>query len=210
MKITKFIHSCLLVETNEKTVLFDPGSMSVAALDLSTINKLDNVIITHEHFDHFNIEFVKQIVDKFPNVQITSTQSVVTQLAEEHIVGESTPSKGLSFFNSPHEGSPPLINPPDQIGVHLLDTLTHPGDSLSFSETKSILALPVTAPWGSSVDAVNLALKLRPAFVLPIHDWHWKDEARAGMYERFDKIFKENDIRFFALETGISVEIGPP
>jgi L-ascorbate metabolism protein UlaG (beta-lactamase superfamily) len=210
MKITKFVHSCLLVETDDRTALFDPGMMSTKSIDVSKITKLDDIIITHEHFDHFAIDIVKEIVQKFPDVRITSTQSVVDKLIKENITAENKPSDGVVFFDAPHEKTYPLIETPTEIGVHYLDVLTDPGDSHSFSETKAILALPVQAPWGTSVNAVNLAIKLKPRYVLPIHDWHWRDEARKAMYDTFSNIFKQHGIEFFSLENGVPIEIGSP
>ncbi|MDO8655088.1 MAG: MBL fold metallo-hydrolase, partial [bacterium] len=51
MKITKYVHSCLLVEEQGKTALIDPGNYTFQskALDLRYIEKLDFVLITHEH-----------------------------------------------------------------------------------------------------------------------------------------------------------------
>jgi L-ascorbate metabolism protein UlaG (beta-lactamase superfamily) len=210
MKITKFVHSCLLVETGDRTALFDPGMMSAESLDLSGITKLNDIIITHEHVDHFAIDVIKNIVQRFPAVRITSTQPVVEKLSIENIAAQSSPSEGIVFFDAPHESTEPLVKTPAEIGVHYLDVLTDPGDSHSFSETKSILALPIQAPWGSSIKALNLAIKLHPQYVLPIHDWHWSDEARTGMYKQFGKIFEDNGIKFFPLKNGISIEIGPP
>ncbi|HVS58804.1 MAG TPA: hypothetical protein VHD60_03650, partial [Candidatus Saccharimonadales bacterium] len=77
-----------------------------------------------------------------------------------------------------------------------------PGDSHSFKETEQILALPVQAPWGSTIHAIRLALELKPKYVIPIHDWHWSDEARQQMYERFEKVFGSNGITFCKMKSG--------
>ena len=208
MKVTKFVHSCLLVETDGRTALFDPGLYSESALDINRIERLDDILITHEHGDHFSLNLVKQVVQKFPQVRITGTQPVVDQLAEAGIKASSEPSEGVVFFESPHESIAPLIaTPPPEIGYHYLDSLSHPGDSHSFKETKAVLALPVQAPWGSSARAVSVALELKPKHVLPIHDWHWRDEAREQMYGRFEQIFNENGIKFYKLQTGQPVEV---
>ena len=108
----------------------------------------------------------------------------------------------MAFFDSPHESVEPLFRSPEQIGIHYLDKLSDPGDSHSFKETKAILALPVTAPWGSTIKALNLALELKPKHVLPIHDWHWRDEAREQTYDRFERILGEQGITFHKLQTG--------
>ncbi len=207
MKITKFVHSCLLVETPERIALFDPGVYSAVALDIDKLTRLDDIFITHEHGDHFDPELVSKLVQKFPQARITSTAAVVAQLAQAGIKAANNAPTGTTFFDSPHESMAPMQNPPQAIGVHYLNALSHPGDSHSFTESKTILALPVTAQWGSSARAVKLALELKPKYILPIHDWHWHEEARELMYEKFEKFFAGHSIQFFKLKTGQPIEI---
>ena len=85
--------------------------------------------------------------------------------------------------------------------------LTHPGDSLQFSESHYVLALPVQAPWGSFVASVEKAIALKPKIVIPIHDWHWKDTARRRMYETAKQYLAGKGIEFHGLETGEMLEI---
>ena len=208
MKITKFVHSCLLVETPERVALFDPGTLSEEALEIDKLARLDDIFVTHEHADHISLDLIKRLVKKFPAVRITSTSSVVKQLDEAGITASNQPPDGVEFFEAPHESVAPLFDhPPEEIGIHYLGVLSDPGDSHSFNETKEILALPITAPWGSSVKALNLALRLEPKHVLPIHDWHWRDEARRQTYDLFSRILGEKGITFHKLETGVPVEI---
>ena len=206
MKITKFVHSCVLVEMPDpvnRTVLFDPGAMSESALDVAKLEYLDDVVITHSHADHVSMDLLTQIHEKFPEVRITAPRDVVDMLAEAGIPASSEPAEGMSYFDAPHEKVEPLFPRPEEIGVHYLDLFSHPGDSLSFNETMPVLALPVTAPWGATVDAVNLALSLKPRYVVPIHDWHWRDEAQQMMYASFEELFKQHDITFLKMETGV-------
>jgi L-ascorbate metabolism protein UlaG (beta-lactamase superfamily) len=212
MKITKFIHSCLLVEMPEpvnRTALFDPGAMSESALDVDQLKFLDDIIITHGHGDHLHVPLIKQLVAKFPQVRITAPDEVVQQLSQEGIQAGSQPSEGIVFFDAPHEVIRPFfdVDPPQEIGVHYLDMLSDPGDSHSFHETKPILALPVQGPWGSVVNAVHLALELKPKHVLPIHDWHWSDAARNSAYDTMEKLFAAQGITFHKLQTGEPITI---
>jgi L-ascorbate metabolism protein UlaG (beta-lactamase superfamily) len=199
MKITKLAHSCLLVEMPEpvnRTVLFDPGEMSAELVRAADLKYLDDIVITHEHFDHCNLPLVQELVGKFPQVRILGPQAVTDQLAQVGVSAAVEPAEGLIVFESPHEPLAPLGPAPQAIGVHYLDTLTHPGDSHHFSETKAILALPVTAPWGTTMNAAKLATELRPQYVIPIHDWMWKDAWRERMYAWLAGYFEVQGITF--------------
>jgi L-ascorbate metabolism protein UlaG (beta-lactamase superfamily) len=207
MKVTKFVHACLLVETPERVALFDPGTMSAAALDVDKVSRLDDIFITHIHQDHFDTDLIQKLVTKFPDVLITSTPEVVAKLKDLGITASDQAPEGVTFFDSPHESVKPLFAAPQEIGIHYLDVLSDPGDSHSFHESKAILALPVAAPWGSTIKALNLALELKPKHVLPIHDWHWSDTAREQMYDMFEGQLKERGITFHKLQTGIPVDI---
>ncbi len=44
-------------------------------------------------------------------------------------------------------------------------------------------------------------------FIIPIHDWMWKDEIRQGMYVRLTEFFATHAISFKGLETGEMAEI---
>jgi L-ascorbate metabolism protein UlaG (beta-lactamase superfamily) len=188
-----------------RTALFDPGVMSEQSLDVSKLEYLDDIVITHIHPDHLSMDLVKKLVAKFPEVQITSTPEVVELLKTAGIKASTEAPEGMEFFDSPHEALPSMAPVPQQIGVHYLDKLSHPGDSHSFDKdfgTKAILAMPMTAPWGSMVKAVNIILELKPQHVIPIHDWHWRPEALQSMYPALENLFKEKGITFHNLVDG--------
>lgn len=210
MKITKFVHSCLLVEMPEpinRTALFDPGVMSKQVLDIDNLKYLDDIFITHIHPDHFDPETLQKLVKKFPDVRITATPDIVAELESVGIKASDQAPEGVQFFDAPHEDVQPMFPQPQQIGINYLELFTDPGDSHTFNQTKQILALPITAPWGSSIKALNLALTLKPEHVLPIHDWHWSDAARQQTYDRFEQILGQQGITFHKLETGKPVVI---
>jgi L-ascorbate metabolism protein UlaG (beta-lactamase superfamily) len=195
MQITKYLHSCLLIEEKNKTILLDPGVYSTPVLDINTITKIDAIGITHEHPDHLDIRFMKKLVEKFPDVQIFSNNSIKIILAKENIVVDTVGNTFIKLVEFPHEkiwmGS---ICENSMITV--FDILSHPGDSLSFTHTANILALPITAPWGSTTWAVAVAEKIKPKVIIPIHDFMWKDEIRIGMYSRLQEYFAEKGIDF--------------
>ena len=209
MKITKFVHSCLLVETPERTAIFDPGVMSESALDPDALQRLDDIFITHNHGDHLSEQLLRQLYARFPHVRITGPPEVVAQLQQAGIAASSDLPDGVRLFAAPHESVAPLFPQPEEFGYHYLEQLSHPGDCHSFKETMAILALPVTAPWGSFVRAINLALERKPQHVLPIHDWHWSDAARTASYDIAARVLGEQGIHFHRLQTGqpVSIEV---
>lgn len=203
MKISKYLHSCLLVEDQKKTFLFDPGvfTFQEKVLAVNSLSKLDYILITHEHPDHVYLPFVHDLVTKFPDVKIVTNQSIVNILHNENIKATDVGDNIVQLENAPHE----MLwdsKPPENTLITLSGRLAHPGDSLHFKTSVEILALPIVAPWGSTTDAVNLALKLKPKVVIPIHDWMYKDIVRQMMYQRFNDFFKSKGITFKGLETG--------
>jgi L-ascorbate metabolism protein UlaG (beta-lactamase superfamily) len=197
MTITKLVHACLLVEHEGKTALFDPGMFSRHAIEEANLTQLDLIIVTHRHPDHMDVETIQHLVNKFPEVKVMAPMDAEADLAAANIV--ITPPdqiEGVETFDSPHESTEPTAATPEEIGVHYMNQLSDPGDSHSFDETKSILALPIQAPWGSTINAIKLGLRLKPRYIVPIHDWHWNDEARARMYDMCEKLFADEGITF--------------
>ncbi len=210
MKLTKYGHSCVLVQTSDETgdraVLFDPGNWSdVPVEDLPT---LDGVCISHGHPDHCDSDTLKRIVALQPDVPIVAPEEVVVRLRDEGLAGATTDAiADAELFVSPHEGKPPFMDPPDEIGIHYRDMYSHPGDSHSFSETKPVLGLPVQAPWGSMMNAILLAIELKPRYVLPLHDWHWHDEAREWAYGLLERQLEPHGITVLKPVDGVPIEL---
>lgn len=208
MKISKHIHSCLFIKEKDKTILIDPGNFSIEnnAIRLEDINQLDYLLITHEHPDHMHIPFIKTLLNKFPAVEIISNQSVVDILGKENITATNEGNEFIEVIDAPHA---PIFGMPQFQNVlfNIFSTLTDPGDNLSFEKTCRVLALPVQAPWGSLTQAVDKAIELKPEIIIPIHDWHWRDEIRMGIYKRLEDYFAKNGIKFLKVETGEEIEV---
>ena len=197
MKISKYLHSCLLVKEQDKTILIDPGifTYNEKALDLNQLTKLDYILITHEHADHCHPLFIQELMSKFPDVKIISNPSVVELLKREEIEASSEGNEFIQLENLTLEKLWDK-NPPQNTVFKIFDKLTHPGDSLHFNTSSEILALPITAPWGSTTQAVEKALEIKPKIIIPIHDWMWKDEVRKAMYDRLKDFFGQKNIEF--------------
>jgi L-ascorbate metabolism protein UlaG (beta-lactamase superfamily) len=208
VKISKHLHSCLLVEERGKTILIDPGNFTYLgkALDINKLQNLDYILITHEHPDHCYLPFIKELVTKFPEVKIVTNPSIVTILKNESIEASSKEDAVVKLETVPHEKLWDK-EPPENTLITIYGKLATPGDSHHFTTNAEVLALPIQAPWGSTIDAVNLALKLKPKVIIPIHDWMWKDDFRKIMYQRLKEFFKEKGIDFKTPETGDVMEV---
>ncbi|MEK7517231.1 MAG: MBL fold metallo-hydrolase [Patescibacteria group bacterium] len=207
MRISKHVHSCLLIEEENKTILIDPGiyTHEEKALDVNSLKKLDYLLITHEHQDHMHIPFIKELVKKFPRIEIISNASVKKILKEEGITISASNNRFIKIYNASHEKLPFGLPTPENSLFTVFDRLVHPGDSLSFAKTSKILALPIQAPWTSLTAAIEKAKALKPKVVIPIHDWHWKDTVRKNFYERAKVYLGKFNIDFKGLETKDSI-----
>lgn len=208
MKITKYNHSCLLVEDtdNQLNTLIDPGNYSADVLDVEKLPKLNYLLITHTHHDHCYLPFIKQVLAKNPDVTIITTSEVVEQLAKENITATNTGDGYITVEPVPHEKVWAAIQA-QNIMVTVGGRLAHPGDSHTFSTNAEILALPVAAPWGSTTKAVEIAEQLHPKVIIPIHDFMLKDDNRQGIYGWIKAYLSPKGIDFRAVETGSPIEV---
>ena len=211
VKLTKFGHSCVLVEAEEggepRVALFDPGGWS--ELGLENIAHIDDVFISHIHGDHCDSAKIQQIVAKFPDVRITAPTEVVMLLRQQGVTqAADIVPEGTIAFASPHEEVQPFgTMVPEELGVHFLGVYTHPGDCHHFMQSMPVLALPVVAPWGSTRRALELALELKPTYILPVHDWFLTPEAREWTYEGMAKVLAGRGITLLRPQNGTTLEL---
>lgn len=178
--ITKLVHACLLVEVAGRRILLDPGIFTTRdeRFDLSMVEGVDRILITHEHADHVDVDLVRGVVERSDAPDVETTSSLSQILFNQ---GIEAISAGSPRFAAPHERIP--IGPgPENTGFHVEGVLSHPGDSHSFVETMPILAMPFAAPWGSLVAGVDRTRLVKPRYVIPIHDWFLSEGGKDFMY----------------------------
>ena len=196
--ITKLVHACLLVETDDKRILIDPGifTWNDERFDLSMVEGVDRILITHEHADHVSVDLVLATLERSNDAEVETTASL-SHILGEHNIDSAT--SGTHRFAAPHERIP--MGPgPENTGFHVEGVLSHPGDSHSFVETMPILAMPFAAPWGSLVTGVDRARLVGPRYVVPIHDWFWSLDGREFMYGLASAGFAKDDIELVQIE----------
>jgi L-ascorbate metabolism protein UlaG (beta-lactamase superfamily) len=177
--ITKLVHACLLVESNGSRILLDPGifTWQDERFDISMVEGVDRILITHEHADHVNANLVTAALERSNNAVVETTPALQEILGEQ---GIDAVTKGTPRFSAPHERIPTGPGP-ENIGFHVAGAVSHPGDSHSFIETMPILAMPFAAPWGSLVAGVDRTRLVNPTYVIPIHDFALSAGGRSFM-----------------------------
>lgn len=210
MKITKFVHSCVLVEDEDNAVLFDPGvfSWQSGLVDVAALPKLNSVVVTHKHPDHLGPEFVQALVASQPDVQWftpADSHADLRALGVRLVTDKSIDKVQITSGN--HAPVEPFGVQVQNLVVHWNSRLTHPGDTHEIQQTQALLLLPVQAPWGTTVEAMKLVLSLMPKYVLPIHDWMWNEQWRNLCYDRFSNVFSASGIQFIRPIDGVAFEL---
>lgn len=214
MKITKFAHSCLLIEIDGVKILTDLGSWNP---EVPAVSGLAVVLITHEHQDHFDVEKLKILLSKNEGVKIITHAAVGEKLKEIDIEyqsiepGERIEVSGISIEScgSDHAiiygTTPPCRN----TGYLIADKFYIPGDALHDTPSKQveILALPTGGPWMKVSEAIDYAKSLKPKVVIPIHDAMYTEEVRSSSIPRwFGAPIETDGIRFVNMGNSSSEE----
>ncbi|MEI7777141.1 MAG: MBL fold metallo-hydrolase [bacterium] len=208
MKIKKIGHCCLLIQTNNLTILTDPGMFSV---EQNSVTGIDVVLITHEHADHFHVESLQEILKNNPDAKVITNSGVGKKLDEKGIAysiiedREATSIKGvvIEAFDGRHEEIFEEIGRVQNTGYFVDNKLFYPGDSFRNPEKLvDVLALPVAGPWCKIPDAIRYALSVKPKKVFPVHDGMLQIERIGSAHKIPEKVLSENGIEFITMNGG--------
>ena len=190
--VTKLTHSCVLVEADGKTALFDPGGYSVkdGMIRPESMPKLDYVVYTHSHGDHFNANFLKDLL-WIQQPMVIGPKDIKEVLEKEGVQANwRQENKDVVMVAAPHEKLPwPDMVTPEHAAYHFMDMFTHAGDSHTLEESKAVLAIALVGPWANTGEMVSKTLELSPKFMIPIHDWHLSKEGRDYYDSRLAAVF---------------------
>lgn len=216
MKIQKFLHSCLLMEKDNKRLLIDPGSFCFieGQIKPSDLGAVDVILLTHNHADHFEVKALEEILSA-KAATILTIPEIGKTLDEHHIPyqliepGQSTELEGFSIqtVRAPHGSLPVPV--PENIGF-VVNGVFHPGDSYEpvMAPTCNVLALPIAGPWLNLNQAMALVDAVQPKQIIPIHDAILKDFMRKRIYEGpLKSALTPREIDFSPLELGDTLKI---
>jgi len=219
MKISKYLHSCLLFELDGYKLLIDPGNITFAEglVKPEQFADVNTIIITHTHPDHLDIEHLKNIVS-LSGATVIANKQVGEQLTANNIpfcllcngLSQVGPFK-LEAFTVVHE----LImdNPlPQMTGLLINDKVLHPVDSMEDALLKhkgvELLIMVTMAPFANEPRIAAFADQLQPKQILPVHDGYAKEFFIKQRYEAYTKHFDKQGIKFHHIyQPGDSINI---
>jgi L-ascorbate metabolism protein UlaG (beta-lactamase superfamily) len=207
MKISKYLHSCLVFELDGYKILFDPGDYSFieGLVTPQMFADVNVVVITHIHPDHFVIDILKSIIDA-SGAQVITNSQVGQQLDKAGIkytiLEDATVHFGpFKLHAFPVKHALIMDNPlPQMTGFLINDKVLHPVDSIEdkLLEFKNVelLIMVTMAPFASEVMIAAFADKLQPRQILPVHDGYAKQFFIEKRYAAYVKHFDRLGIKF--------------
>ena len=207
MRIAHFGHSCVLVELNGATVLFDPGTF---AHGFEGLTGLDAIAITHQHPDHIDPNRIGALLANNPQARLLSDPQTAQQRDEawEAVpagralsIGQLRITGGGGRHAVIHPELPVIDNTVFQLGTeHDPAQFVHPGDSLWVPPVDvGVLATPAVAPWMKISEAVDYLRAVGPRTAFPIHYGIVTPEARGIYFGRLSEM-RSADTDFTVIE----------
>jgi L-ascorbate metabolism protein UlaG (beta-lactamase superfamily) len=208
MRITKFGHACVRVETGDPTIVLDPGSFT----EPEAVDGATAVLITHEHADHYSAENLRRTDAPIHTIGAVAAQirEAAPDLAERVSVvtpgQQFDPGVPTTAVGEKHAVIHPEMPRFDNSG-YLLEVeglhIFHPGDSLLVPDDDvDLLLLPVSAPWLKMGECIDFARDVGAQRSLAIHDKVYSDVGLAMADAHLARMLGERAQTYLRLEPG--------
>ncbi|MFD0889337.1 MBL fold metallo-hydrolase [Streptosporangium algeriense] len=175
MKLTKFTHACVRLEKDGSALVIDPGAFG----EESALQGARAVLITHEHFDHVEVERLRRAAEAEPSLEIWTNEAVAATLtdvpATVHVVrhGDTFDTAGFAVrvvgeWHAPNHPDMPIVS---NVGFLVDEEVFYPGDALTPPGTEvPTLLVPTNGPWLKLSEMVDYLRRVRPARAYSTHD----------------------------------------
>ena len=213
MRLTKFGHSCLLVEEGGARVLLDPGSYSDG---FERLEGLTAVCLTHQHVDHLDRDRVRQLLDRNPGVRVVSDEGSAKPLGEAgadvEVVHDGDELElgglGVAVVGRDHAVIHPDVPVVPNVGYLVGGRLFHPGDAFTEpGRPVEVLAVPAGAPWLKLAEAVDYLRRVGPRVAVPVHEKVLSERGVATHYRQLEQLGGTGGARFEVLDDGHPLEL---
>jgi L-ascorbate metabolism protein UlaG (beta-lactamase superfamily) len=175
MELTKHGHACVVIGNGDQRIVVDPGAFT----DPVALEGASAVLITHEHFDHFDPQRLRAALDADPALEVWTNTSVAAQLEglgdRVHVVGDgdavTVAGLDVHVHGELHAEVHPDIPRIRNIGFLIGGQVFHPGDALTVpDEPVATLLLPVHAPWSKIAEVIDYVRAVHADQAYAVHD----------------------------------------
>ena len=177
MQLTKHTHACVTLDKEGSRLLLDPGTFTANAAELAA--SAGTILITHEHFDHFDEAAIAVALEARPELRVYGPAAVVGRWQARRgqvtavVEGERFDVDGFdvavfgSLHASIHQDIPQVAN----VGYLIDGNVYHPGDSYYVpAATVRTLLVPTSGPWTKFGEAVDFVRAVNPESAVQIHE----------------------------------------
>ena len=213
MRLTKYGHSCLLVEEGSARLLLDPGSLSGGFEELEGLTA---VLVTHQHGDHLDAERIRGLLDRNPGVRVVCDEGSAGPLgeagAEVEVVhdGEELDlgGVGVQVAGRHHAVIHPDIPVVPNVGYLVGGRLFHPGDAFTLpGRPIEVLAVPAGAPWLKVAEPIDYLRRVRPRVAVPVHEQVLSAAGKSIHYRQLEQLGAGDGTTLRVLDDGAPVEL---
>jgi L-ascorbate metabolism protein UlaG (beta-lactamase superfamily) len=208
MRLTKFGHSCLLVEEGQARLLLDPGTFSGGFEEL---RELTAVLFTHQHNDHLDLERLRGLLDRNPGVRVVSDEGSADALAEAGAAVEVVHADdelevggvGVQVAGRDHAVLHPDVPVVPNVGYLVGGRLFHPGDAFTPpGQPIELLAVPAAGPFLKLAESIDYLREVRPRVAVPIHERVLSDIGVSLHYGRLEELGARDGTTLRVLDDG--------
>lgn len=214
MKLTKYEHSCVVLEKDGRSLVIDPGELSNSFV---VPENCVGVVVTHEHFDHLDQSKLEAVISSSDSAQIIANKAIVSLLHEKLKeravvveVGKAIEVGGftLEFVGGKHEKVRPELMACENTGVIVDEVFYHPGDSHFVPEKKiKWLAVPLNAPWSRVSETCEFVRSVQPAYAIAIHDGLLNESGMKTYQTHVSAVCEDLGTQLHLLKPGEQIEL---
>jgi L-ascorbate metabolism protein UlaG (beta-lactamase superfamily) len=195
MRLTKYTHACVRIETGGGVLVIDPGTLS----EREALDGVDAVLVTHEHADHLDEDALRAALDKRPDVRVYTHPDVAAQLADVAeavqpvVPGDEFTAAG--FHVRTYGGLHAIVHPDipriSNVGFYLEEArLYHPGDSFEVPADAEVetLLVPISGPWLKLSETIDFVRQVAPGRSYALHDGLYNETGYALVSRLLDNL----------------------
>jgi len=175
MELIKHGHASVVLADGDRRLVIDPGAFT----DPAAFAGAQAVLVTHEHFDHFEPVRLRAALDADPALEVWTNRSVAAALDgpgdRVHVVGagDAVEVAGIDVqvHGEWHAQIHPEIPLVPNVGFLVGGQVFHPGDALTVPEEPvPTLLLPLHAPWSKVGELIDYIRAVAANQAYAVHD----------------------------------------